>query len=282
MSRLRLFRVLIPVMVFLVTSPAFSGDTITGPGGIRDHFTLSLGFFFPFYGTDLKVNSMDHGGTPVDFENDLGFKTDDSVFRFDGRWRMTEHQALEFAYFTMDRSSHKAIDHEIEWEDYVFNVGVELSGQFDVDVYKIQYRYYFIEKENYEIGAGAGLSIMDFSFGLSGEATLVGEGLDETVDAEWKESVLLPIPALALNARWAIKDNLFLCGSGEFLKGSYDGQEATYSDVYFSIDWYPWKNVGIGLLYDFVKIYYGDKGHDFRGRIDYKYNGPVLKVDFIF
>jgi len=255
---------------------------VQSPGSIHDRFTIGLGFFLPSFNTNALVSSPDIPDSGVDFEDDLGFKADDSVFRFDGRWRISGKHNLAFSYLSLKRDSNKEIQREISWEDLIFDVGVKLSGKFDYSLYKVVYQYQFVQNETWELGVGGGMSFMDFRFGVAGEARVAGEDMDETRQASWEKSFLFPVPALTINASWAVMPNLYLSGLAEYLAGSYDKQKAAYSDLNFSLTWYPWKNVGFAVFYDFFKIKYEDYGKEFTGRIDYRYKGPGFRVNLIF
>ncbi len=270
-------------MVLALPAAVLAGDAeIESPGAIHDRFTIGVGFFLPSFNTNALVSSPDIPGSGVDFEDDLGFKADDSVFRLDGRWRIAGKHNLAFSYLSLKRDSSREIWKEIHWEDLIFDVGVKLSGKFDYSVYKVVYQYQIIRNETWELGVGGGLSFMDFSFGVAGEARVVGEDVDETRQASWEKSIFIPVPALTVNASWAVMPNLYLSGLAEYLSGSYDKQKASYSDLNFSLTWYPWKNVGFAVFYDFFKIKYEDHGKEFTGRIDYSYKGPGVRVNFIF
>ena len=278
-------RVPLFVLLFVFAVPAATlagGGGAESPGAIHDRFTIGLGFFLPSYNTNTLVSAPEIPGSGVDLEDDLGFKADDSVFRLDGRWRISGRHNLAFTYLSLQRGSDKEIQTEIHWEDLVFDVGVRLRGNFDVDLYKVVYHYQLIQNETWEMGVGAGVSFIDFRFGVAGEARVVGGDVDETRQASWEKSVLVPVPALNVNASWALLPNLYLSGLAEYLRGSYDGKEAIYSDMNFAVTWYPWKNVGFAAFYDFFKIMYQDNGQDFTGRVDYRYKGPGLRVNFVF
>ncbi|HHQ48647.1 MAG TPA: hypothetical protein ENK19_07160 [Acidobacteria bacterium] len=255
---------------------------VASPGKVHDRWAISLGFFLPYYNTDARVSSPEHEGSYVDLEDDLGFKADDSVFRLDGLFRISKRHHLKLTWFSLNRTSSKSIEEQINWDDYVFDVGVNVRGRFDMDLYKLVYRYMILEGSRLEFGVGAGISYMAFDFGLGGQAHIVGEEGEETFEATWRRSPDIPVPALGATARWAARDNLFIGGDISYLRGSYDQQKARYSDLNLAINWFPWRHVGLGLMYNWVKIYYEDHGHSFTGRFDYRYSGPVLAVNLIF
>jgi len=251
-------------------------------GVIQDRFLFSLGFFLPAFNTEARIDSADHDGTGVDLEDDLGFKADDSVFRFDGLYRISRRHQIGFSYFKLDRSSTKNIEEQIIWDDLVFDVGADLKATFNVDVYKVHYRYLVLQGSRLAFGIGGGLNFMDFEFGVQGQARLVGDDQEETFEGSSNTNTLIPVPSVGATVRWAILGNLFLGGSIDYLRGSFDEQMARYSDLLVSLNWFPFKNVGFGLMYDMVKITYEDHGNAFRGRFDYRYSGPVLAVNIIF
>ncbi|NOZ95971.1 MAG: hypothetical protein GXP47_14710 [Acidobacteria bacterium] len=251
-------------------------------GAIQDRVVLSFGFFLPSFNTDARIDSADGDGTGVDLEDDLGFKANDSVFRFDGLYRLSRRHQIGLSIFKLDRSSTKTIEDQIVWDDLIFDVGVDVRAHFNLDVYKLQYRYLALQGSRLAVGVGGGLNLMELDFGLRGQARIAGDGQEGNVERTWSTSPLIPVPSVGATVRWAILGNLFLGGSVDYLKGSYDRQEARYSDLLFSLHWFPFKNVGFGVMYDVVKITYQDNGNRFRGRFDYRYSGPVLSVNVIF
>ncbi len=264
------------------TSAAQEAKEVPSPGAIHDRFVLSFGFFLPAFNTDARISSPDHEGTSVDLEDDLGFKANDSVFRFDGLFRISRRHQIGVSWFSLNRSTTKTIEKEIVWDEYIFNAGVNTRSRFDMDLYKIRYRYMVLQESRLELGIGGGISFMAFDFGLAGRARISSGGEDDFIEADWSQSPAFPVPAIGADVRWAILGNLFLGGDISYLQGSYDDQEARYSDVIVSLNWFPWRHVGFGVTYNWVKITYQDHGKHFTGRFDYRYSGAVIALNFIF
>ncbi len=269
-------------LVVSATATAQTLKEVPSIGTIQDRVILAFGFFLPSFNTDVQINSGNGNGTGVDLEDDLGFKADESVFRFDGLYRVSRRHQVGFSVFRLDRNSTKNIEEQIVWDDLIFDVGVDVKGHFNVDVYKLQYRYLVLQGSLLAVGIGGGLNLMEFDFGLQGQARIAGNGQEGIAERTWCTSPLVPVPSLGATVRWAIAGNLFLGGSIDYLQGSYGRHEARYSDLLFSLNWFPFKNVGFGVIYDMVKITYQDKGDRFRGRFDYRYSGPVLSLNIIF
>jgi len=47
------------------------------------------------------------------------------------------------------------------------------------------------------------------------------------------------------------------------------------------LDYYPWKNVGIGAAYDYMDISI-EKQVDRTVKLDYKYSGPMVYLSLVF
>jgi len=272
------------LMILTVCGSAAAQEAkdVPSPGTVHDRFVLSFGFFLPDYNTDAQISSPDHEGTGVDLEKDLGFKANDSVFRFDGLFRISKRHQVGFSWFRLNRSTNKTIEKDISWDDYDFMAGVTLRGHFNLDLYKVHYRYMIIQRKRLEFGIGGGISYMALDFGLAGKAWITDGEQEKAVEADWSKSPGIPVPAVGIEVRWAILGNLFLAGDISYLKGSYDHQDARYSDMIVALNWFPWRNVGFGLMYNWVKVTYQDHGKHFTGRFDYRYAGPVLALNLIF
>ena len=98
---------LVVAVLFPFTTMAQEKKEIPSIGDIHDRWLLSLGVFLPYYNTDAQINSPNDNGTGVDLEDDLGFKANDSVVRFDGLFRISRRHQVGFAWFRLDRASMK-------------------------------------------------------------------------------------------------------------------------------------------------------------------------------
>ncbi len=272
-----LLGVLVPSGVFAQANMGPAGES----GRVR-RVGLSFGFFLPSYNTDLLVSGPDGDGTGVDLEDDLGFAASDAVFRFDGLLRLADRHHLGFSWITLDRDSSKVIEEEIAWDDVIFQLGSQVKAFFDFDIYKVHYRYTAFRRGTVDLGLGGGISYMSFHFGASGLARLAGEDEERYFEASRESNVDVPVPALGADVRWAIRPDLFLLGNIAYLRGSYDGRKARYSDTIVALIWYPWNNVGFGAMYNWFKITYQDESREFRGRFDYRYSGPVVSLNLVF
>ena len=248
----------------------------------EDRWILSFGFFLPGFNTNALVSSPTHDGSAIDLEDDLGFKAHDSVYRFDGLFRITNRHQVGFCWYNINRNSSKTIDRDIVWDDYLFNVGETLQGYFDLNLFKVRYRYMILRRSALKFGIGGGISYMDFNVGLSGQGWISSGESQIPIDAHWRQHVALPVPSVGADLRWMILDNLFLIGDIQYVRGSYDDQEARHSDLNISLNWFPWRHVGFGLMYNAFKLTYQDHGHYFKGRFDYSYRGPIIALNLTF
>jgi len=281
-SMLRVARCCLVVLVLPCVAAAQATMGPDDPGGGRKRVALSFGFFLPSYNTDLLVSVGDGTGTGVDLEDDLGFRASDSVIRFDGLFRLADRHHLGFSWLSLDRSSTKAIEEEITWEDVTFAAGAEVNAFFDFDMYDLHYRYTVLRNRKLDVGLGGGLSYMVFDFGASGWARISTDEEEMYFEASRETTVRVPVPAIGADARWELRRNLLLVGNIAYIKGSYDQQKARYSNLTGALLWFPWNNVGFGLMYNWFKVTYEDHSREFTGRFDYRYSGPVLSLSLAF
>ncbi len=81
---------------------------------LDDRFSLSLGAFFTNRDTDTRLDSETLGkGTEIDFENDLGLDSSDSVVRIDGHYRFSQKHRVNFSVFDLSRDSSATIQRDI-------------------------------------------------------------------------------------------------------------------------------------------------------------------------
>jgi len=138
-------------------------------------------------------------GINISPEDTLGLKTEQTVFRLDGHYRLNSQDAVTFSWYNINTESSKILTHDIEWADENNNkitipIGVRTTSRFNYDVYRIGYLWSFYNTDKVELSAEAGLQITHIEVNLKSDTTSSGADAGDI-----KSTVPLPLLAFGLN-----------------------------------------------------------------------------------
>jgi hypothetical protein len=240
-----------------------------------DRFRVEIGAFLQAFETTLRLDSETLGrGTEIDLESDLGLMKDQDNFRLDGAFRMGRKHRIEFGYVSWNRSNSHVIDEEIHWGEETYPINATIRTSIATDVYKLSYKYSFVNNDRFEAGISGGFSVFDLFASLDAEA----DGGDAGFESE---DVIAPVPLLGGFFDWKISPNLVLRTTGELFDLSTGGLNGHMSDLKGTINWYPWRNIGIGAGFNRVSLRYLNEGPA-ELEFKYVYSGVTAFVIFSF
>jgi hypothetical protein len=250
--------------MFIMAAPAVADEKKQKPLPWQKA-NLNLGLYWAGTDSSLKLNSQEYGiGLNLDLEDTLGLKSDNSAFRVDAGWRFSKNMRhkMEFSWFRFDREGSKYFKNTIEipdGEDGTTTLGPgSMSSVFSFDIYKLKYEYSFFLDDRLDINAGLGVFIMPIEFGISGTIDGVGQ-------RALLESVTAPLPVLGLGFDFAITPEWFIRQQADLLYLEMAEFKGSIMNYVSSVEYLPWKHVGIGLGIDFMRVAIDAKGGDYPG-----------------
>jgi hypothetical protein len=216
--------------------------------------------------TTRRVDSPTLGvGTEVDLESD--FDVDDRLFlgRMDAEWRFGKRHSLDFSIFNLAREGTRVIDRQIQIGDVVFPINAEVTNESDQLVVKLAYRYAFLNRERWHVGASLGAHAIDW-------------------DTEWRAGslalkedfgVLVPLPVAGLFGSFAITPQLYLNASSEFFGLEYEEFDGFMNNSRLNIEHRTFEHVGfgIGLDYFLINASVENESGSLRAEAEYDYFG---------
>jgi hypothetical protein len=240
---------------------------------LDDRFSISLGAFITNRDTHTRLDSAGLGtGTDIDFEDDLGLESSDTVVRLDGYYRFNKKHRVNFSVFDLSRDSSAILTGDIQIGETVFAVDTIINSEFDTTIMKLAYTYSFFQRDNAYVGVTVGAYVADVKISLA-EQNL---GQTEIRD------ITAPLPVLGLRGEYDFADRWRLSASGEFFAVEFDNVGGSLVDLYLGIDYRFSEHVAIGLGYNGVNIDVDAAKNDFSGNLDWQYGGVLLffKGDF--
>ena len=249
---------------------------------LKDRFNVDLGTFV--VGSDLNGSlrgSANTNNQNIDFNKQFGTNADQTRWRADVLWRITQRQHLRFMYFSNDIKRTRTIDQDLAWGDYTFVAGGQVTAEQKFSVYELSYEFAFLRADNYEVVASGGIHYDDLTVTLSGNATLTvdtptGPVQQPTTFTTKQSSVPVPLPVLGVRGDWAVSDHVYLDGSVQVFKLSYQGIDGNWSDLRAGAAWMFNHHFGIGIGYDRFATHIDLNKGSFNGRLNVGYSGVLI------
>jgi len=251
---------------------------------LKDRFNVDLGTFV--VGSDLNGSlrgSANTNNQNIDFNKQFGTNADQTRWRADVLWRITQRQHLRFMYFSNDIKRTRTIDQDLAWGDYTFVAGGQVTAEQKFSVYELSYEFAFLRADNYEVVASGGIHYDDLTVTLSGNATLTvdtptGPVQQPTTFTTKQSSVPVPLPVLGVRGDWAVSDHVYLDGSVQVFKLSYQGIDGNWSDLRAGAAWMFNHHFGLGIGYDRFATHIDLNKGSFNGRLNVGYQGGLIYV----
>ena len=261
----------VPICLSLTLWVAYSASAALAQSDDYDKFSLSLGVFFTDRESDTRIDSsMGSPGTDFDAEEVLGLDKTTSVFRIDGYFRFAPKHQINISAFDLSRSATAQLLQDIDWGETMFVAGTEMDSNFDLRIYKIDYTWRFMQKDQGYFGATGGLYIADIGIGITGSFL----GQQEIGD------VTAPLPVIGLRGEYNFSERWSFRADAEIFFFEYGDFDGSLYDVYAGVDYNVFEHMDIGIGLNSVRMDLGVTKRFFTGNFDWEYTGALLFVKF--
>lgn len=210
-------------------------------------FEISLGLFLTTSSTKIRLDSGNgEPGTELDFEDDLGFSSGETLWRADALWRIDRRQRhrLELSYFSHERFGEITLDEDIRFGDEVFNLHADIRTEFSAELLKAGYTYNFYRDGGFTAGASIGAFVTKVKASIS----------EVNIGQTEAEQISLPLPAAGLRGDWRLMKNLVWRNSADVFFIDTKRYGGTLFDVRSSLEYALGRNVALGLSYNYLHI----------------------------
>ena len=255
-------------------------STSGAEGLLNDNWVLNVGGFF--FGTSVKanLNGQSSSNPEIDFDETFGKASDATRFRADVLWRITPTHRMRVLYFDNSQTRSKVLDQDVEWDDYTFLKGSNISYSEKFNVFELAYEYAFLRRPTYEVAASLGVHYMDLQMQLSGTAIVTGPGCTTppcTATGTTKTSSLpAPLPVIGLRAGWVVAPDWYLDAQGQIFKVKIDGYDGRWSDMRVGATWMFHRHFGVGAGYNWFTTKVDVSKDDFNGKLKLGYSGAQV------
>src|SRR5450432_13016 len=242
-----------------------------------EKFKISAGGFLPVNNTSIQVSAKGGAvGTDIDFEKDLGFKSDQLTFLANFQWRISRKSRLNLNYYNIPRSSTHTLKKDITFNDKTYNVNTTVSSFFNTAIYQVSYGYAIMAKPKYELGLLIGTHL------VGGKVGIAVNGVNAGASASSDFGFTAPLPDLGLWGGYAFSDRFAVNLDIDYLSltiGNISGSIFAYSLLftYRLVD-----KLDIGLGYNGLNFKITANKNNAEGMFKWGYNGPALGVTYSF
>lgn len=222
-------------------------------GLVPERFSIDIGGYLPNVQTTGKLSTQFMNGTNINFQHRLGLTPSTGSVDGQASWRISKHNYLAFSYFGFSRSSTKQLADSIIWGDNVYHAGATVNVKNSVTYYGISYRYYIWRERNWEVGPGLGINALDLSSTIGVRGSLSDSSGTRADSATKTASVVAPVPLLGIYGDWEFIPRVLLKGSFQYIYiNDIAGIGGHVTDDGLGLEWYPFRNFGVGANYHFV------------------------------
>ena len=227
-------------------------DTAQRYGLLPRHFTISIGGYLPSINSNARLETPSNGGTEIPLENRLGLQKTMSSLDLQAAVRIARSQLITLGYFGFKRSGSRTLTDSIVFGDSVYRAGATIDATAKFYYYGLTYRYYFVNKKDWDLGAGLGVDAFNINAALGVRVNVV----DGFVDSAQKSGgFTAPSAMLGIYGDWEFARRFFFRGQLQYL---YINQVESYggalTDDRLAIDWFPFLNYGFGVMYHYVGL----------------------------
>jgi hypothetical protein len=240
---------------------------------ITDHFALSGIYFLGHVSTTGFINpSNGLPGTSFSAEHDLGVTDQAYQPRIEIMFRLEQRGRLRVDFFDLRRNGDVFADRDNQYGNVTFLTGDQVQSSLSWRQMDLTYTYSFLRTERFELGAGAGLSLIEASAMAQIPAT------PNRVDF----SAATPFGTLALDGTWAISRFWSLNARAQYLDLSTGSISGALGEYHADVQ-YRWRrNVAFGIGYDRFLADLTVRDHNPSGLLDLMIRGPEAFVRVSF
>ena len=262
----------------------FAGGAFADPvptGGQWDKFNIQLGGFTSRSSSELTLNNTNTGlGVVIDLENSLNVESKFDTVRLDTfyRWGKTDRHQIEFHYFESNRSGTRTLSEDLTIGDITYDKGTTLTTGLDLSFANLDYAYAVLQDDRVRLALSAGLHITGIELEIRSD---LGTGFQED------ESFTAPLPVIGFRLDVATAKNWKVLTRVDLFYLEYDQFTGGLADVYFGVEWNPFKHVGFGLGYNNVTYRVEAEGTDaaglgWSGKVDLSITGLLFYAKYFF
>ena len=250
---------------------------------ITDRWAIRAGAFSAAFETEAAYSPTNVLGAIIRLESDLGLESQIDTAAIGGRYRFNDRHQLGFSYTNLDRSASRVLGKDIEFGEFTFKAGSNLSTQFGTSMLRLKWKYNVAEGDRLAAGFGLGLSTFAIDLRLDGTIEVDDGGGNQVLRAaEEGGNFIAPVPLIGMWIDYAITPRFLVRGSVEAVNFSISGNAGRVLDSAFFFEYYLTRLFGLGFGFTSTDIEYSNDEDDKFLRVNYRIDAFQTYLSFVF
>jgi hypothetical protein len=264
------------LIALFLTIPALAAEPDDVHPKMTSKYWANIGVFFSSRNFEASANGSIAGiTTEFDFESSTGLDDHPDVLMAEFGWQFSPNWSAALQYFGSERRASRVLSESLEWRDLVFDVGVRVDAETSLDVTRVFFARRFRDEGPHSLRLGAGIHWLSIRASLAGDATL------NDLSTEFRRSVVktsFPMPNVGAWYRYSPSRRWLFNVRVDWLSASVDEYDGGIWNASADVDFNLWKNVGLGLRYQFFELDGAVKEENWRGEVKQTFTGPVVYI----
>ena len=237
-------------------------------------FWVDVGIFYPEQSVTLTVDSDILGeNLPISFEGDLDLSERNGLPDIELGWRFGEKWSVSLQYFETERTIRRTLDEEIEWDDVVYEIGIDVRTGTGASVTRLAFERLMFANDRHQLKLALGAHVLGLDAFIEGQARL--DDLSTEFRREEADTTA-PLPNIGATYLFSPNDRWAFYINADWFGAEIDQYSGELIDTFAGVNFRAFKNFGIGLEYRYLQLDGKIDEDDWTGRIDSHYRGPAI------
>lgn len=244
---------------------------------LQSKFQFDIGGFFT--ARDFRASA---GGTTVDipipsidFETAVGLKDTPELLIAGFGWRFSENWDVGLQYFSSSRSAQVVLQDTIEWEGLTFDAGIDISAGTDLAITRLVFSRRIWENGPHSVKLAGGFHQLDAGADISGMATL------DDQSREFRRSVVsasLPIPNVGAWYRYSPTRRWLFGARVDWFSANVGDYSGLILNAALNAGFAFNEHFAVGLAYQYFKVDGEIRAAGWKGNLQSRFDGPILRI----
>ncbi|WP_299791841.1 hypothetical protein [uncultured Shewanella sp.] len=177
-------------------------------------------------------------------------------------------------------------EHPESGDKYLVQSGSELTTTFNVDIARLGYGYDFYSDDEWDLLLTAGLHVMWFELGFTGDIAACVDNNCGTVNPDSEHivftDVTAPLPDIGIVANYRFADGWRLGTQAQYFYLSLDNIRGRLVDLSIGVEYTLKDSFATELSYKYYKVSADIEEDNSTLKLHYGFHGPMLTFSYIF
>lgn len=202
----------------------------------------------------------------IDLESTLGLDDNETVWQFDGTFRIGTYHRIELGYYELGRAATTTLDSAFTSGGETFDSGMVVNSRSSAKIAKVAYAYSLMSDAQKELGVIAGIHV------TKAETEIASPDTGQVVSSK----LSAPLPVIGMFGSVSIGRKIQLEGKVSVFRMSFDIYEGSLNYVYLGLRRSLGQYGGFGIGYNYYSMRLGSNDAALSGELRLKHKGPLL------